>query len=89
MRIIVAENYEGMSRQAANILSAQIVRKPNSVLGLATGSTPIGMYAELVKRCKDGDLDFSQIKTVNLDEYVGPPMTRATATSCRPTSLTM
>ncbi len=71
MRIIVTENYEAMSRQAANILSAQIVTKPNSVLGLATGSTPIGMYAELVKRCKDGDLDFSQIKTVNLDEYVG------------------
>ena len=63
--------YQTMSRKAANILSAQIILKPNSVLGLATGSTPIGMYKQLVIWYEKGDLDFAQIKTVNLDEYVG------------------
>ena len=71
MRIICAENYEAMSRQAANILSSVIVMKPDCVLGLATGSTPIGTYRELIKRYEEGDLDFSRVKTVNLDEYVG------------------
>ena len=71
MRIIVAENYEAMSRQAANILSSIVMMKPDCVLGLATGSTPIGTYQELIKRYNDGDLDFSKVKTVNLDEYVG------------------
>ena len=71
MRIICAENYEAMSRQAANILSSVIVTKPNCVLGLATGSTPIGTYKELIKRYEEGDLDFSNVKSVNLDEYVG------------------
>lgn len=71
MRIIVAENYEAMSRQAANILSSVVVMKPDCVLGLATGSTPIGTYRELIKRYEEGDLDFSKVKTVNLDEYVG------------------
>ena len=71
MRIIVAENYEAMSRQAANILSSVITMKPDCVLGLATGSTPIGTYRELIKRYNDGDLDFSRVKSVNLDEYVG------------------
>ncbi len=71
MRIIVAENYEAMSRQAANILSSVVCMKPDCVLGLATGSTPIGTYQELIKRYEEGDLDFSKVKTVNLDEYVG------------------
>ncbi len=71
MRIICAENYEAMSRQAANILSSVVAMKPDCVLGLATGSTPIGTYKELIKRYEDGDLDFSKVKTVNLDEYVG------------------
>lgn len=71
MRIIVAENYEAMSRQAANILSSVVCMKPDCVLGLATGSTPIGTYQELIKRYQEGDLDFSKVKTVNLDEYVG------------------
>lgn len=62
-----------MSRKAANIISAQIIAKPDCVLGLATGSTPIGTYEKLVKRYKKGDLDFSQVKTVNLDEYKGLP----------------
>ena len=73
MRIIKAKDYDGMSRQAANILAAQIVMKPNCVLGLATGSTPIGLYKELIKGCEAGDLDFSKVSTVNLDEYRGLP----------------
>jgi len=71
MRIYRTENYDSMSRQAANILSAQVILKPNCVLGLATGSTPIGMYRQLVEWYKKGDIDFSQVHTVNLDEYMG------------------
>ena len=57
MRIYVTENYQEMSRQAANILSAQIILKPDCVLGLATGSSPIGTYDQLVEWYKKGDLD--------------------------------
>ena len=71
MKIYVAENYEAMSRKAASIIASHVTLKPDCVLGLATGSTPIGMYQELVKAYKNGDLDFSQVKSVNLDEYVG------------------
>ena len=71
MRIIRTANYEDMSRQAANIIAAQITLKPDSILGLATGSSPEGTYAQLVDRCRRGDLDFSSVTTVNLDEYVG------------------
>ena len=71
MRIYEAKDYKEMSRKAANILSAQVILKPDSVLGLATGSTPIGMYDQLVEWYKKGDLDFSKVKTVNLDEYKG------------------
>ncbi len=71
MKIIKMPDYSGMSRQAANILSAQVIMKPDSVLGLATGSTPIGVYKQLVEWTKKGDIDFSQIRTVNLDEYCG------------------
>ncbi|MCI8865153.1 MAG: glucosamine-6-phosphate deaminase [Lachnospiraceae bacterium] len=71
MEIIRAKDYSGMSRKAANILAAQIVMKPNCVLGLATGSTPVGAYRELVRRYKEGELDFSRVRTVNLDEYKG------------------
>ena len=71
MRIIKAKDYDDMSRKAANIISAQIITKPNCVLGLATGSTPIGTYARLVEQYKQGDLDFSSVTTVNLDEYKG------------------
>lgn len=74
MKIIKAKNYKDMSRKAANILSAQVIKKPNSVLGLATGSTPIGMYKQLIEWYKKGDIDFSQVKTFNLDEYVGLSM---------------
>ena len=71
MRIISAKDYEAMSRQAANIIAAQIILKPNCVLGLATGGTPVGTYKELVAKYEAGELDFSGVKTVNLDEYVG------------------
>ena len=73
MKIIKAKDYNDMSRKAANIISAQIIIKPDSVLGLATGSTPIGTYAQLVDWYQKGDLDFSEITTVNLDEYKGLP----------------
>ena len=71
MKIYAADDYQKMSRQAANILSAHVILKPDCVLGLATGSTPIGMYKQLVDWYNKGDLDFSQVKSVNLDEYVG------------------
>ena len=71
MKIYVAENYEGMSRKAASVIAAQMTMKSDSVLGLATGSTPIGMYRQLVEWHKAGDLDFGRVRSVNLDEYVG------------------
>ena len=71
MRIIVAKDYKDMSRKAANIISAQIITKPNCVLGLATGSSPIGTYDQLIEWYEKGDLDFSQVSSVNLDEYRG------------------
>ena len=69
MRIYKATDYKDMSRKAANIISAQIILKPDSVLGLATGSTPMGIYRQLIEWYDKGDLDFSEVKTVNLDEY--------------------
>ena len=71
MKIYQTKNYQEMSRKAAAILSAQIIMKPDSVLGLATGSTPIGAYTQLIEWYREGDLDFSNIRTVNLDEYKG------------------
>lgn len=71
MRIIETESYEKMSAVAAGIIAGQIMLKPNCVLGLATGSSPIGTYNELVKQCDAGILDFSEVRTVNLDEYCG------------------
>ena len=71
MRFIVTKDYNDMSRKAANIISAQIINKPNCVLGLATGSTPVGTYKQLVEWYNKGDLDFSEVSTVNLDEYKG------------------
>lgn len=73
MRVIKAKDYRDMSRKAANVISAQILMKPDCVLGLATGSTPIGMYEKLVERYRKGDLDFREVTTVNLDEYRGLP----------------
>ena len=71
MRIIKAKDYADMSRKAANIIAAQVILKPDCVLGLATGATPIGTYKELIKGYENGDLDFSLVKTANLDEYRG------------------
>lgn len=71
MKIYKAKDYKEMSRKAANIISAQVILKPDSVLGLATGSSPIGTYEELIEGYKKGDLDFSQVTSVNLDEYKG------------------
>ena len=75
MKIYKAKDYKDMSRKAANIISAQVIMKPNCVLGLATGSTPIGTYDQLVEWYNKGDLDFSEVTTVNLDEYKGLPRT--------------
>lgn len=70
MDIIVRENYAEMSKYAASVIGDLVKSKPNCVLGLATGGTPIGTYKELIKMHKEG-LDFSQVKTFNLDEYLG------------------
>ena len=69
MKFLKFNTYEEMSAAAANIMAEQIKSKPNSVLGLATGSTPVGMYKKLIEMNKAGEIDFSDITTVNLDEY--------------------
>ena len=71
MKIYLTEDYAAMSRKAASIIASQVVLKPDCVLGLATGSTPIGTYKELIARYNSGELNFSNVKSVNLDEYVG------------------
>ena len=71
MRILETKNYEEMSALAADIIGAQVLLKPRCVLGLATGSSPIGTYQKLIEACRQGRLDFSQVRTVNLDEYCG------------------
>lgn len=74
MKILVCENYDKLSEKAAQIIMSQITLKSNSVLGLATGSTPIGMYRELVKMYKNRSIDFSDVITFNLDEYEKVPV---------------
>jgi glucosamine-6-phosphate deaminase len=71
MKIYCTQDYKAMSRKAANILSAQVILNPSSVLGLATGSTPIGTYQQLIDWYKKGDLDFENVTSINLDEYAG------------------
>lgn len=71
LKIVCARDYDDMSRKAANIISAQVILKPDTVLGLATGSTPIGAYHQLIEWYEKGDVDFSQVRTYNLDEYRG------------------
>ena len=73
LKIMMANDYNDMSRKAANLLSAQIIMKPDCVLGLATGSSPVGTYRQLIEWYKKGDLDFAAVRTVNLDEYKGLP----------------
>lgn len=74
MRVIVKDDYQGMSREAARIVARQVLSKPDSVLGLPTGDTPIGMYATLVQMYKSGLIDFSRVVTFNLDEFCGLPL---------------
>jgi len=69
MRIIIEENYKAMSKKAALLVASQVTLKPDSVLGLATGDTPLGMYRELIRMYKRGEIDFSEVVTFNLDEY--------------------
>ena len=71
MFVYKMSDYDAMSRKAASILASQVVLKPDSVLGLATGSTPLGLYSCLVEWNKHGDVDFSGVNSVNLDEYIG------------------
>lgn len=71
MRIYREKDYNTMSRRAAAVIAAQVVSKPDCVLGLATGSTPIGAYKQLIEWHKQGDLSFSEVRSVNLDEYFG------------------
>ena len=71
MKIYIADDYSSLSRRAANIISAQVITKPDSVLGLATGSSPIGTYKQLIDWYNKGDLDFAEVTSINLDEYVG------------------
>lgn len=71
MKIYRTKDYDEMSKKAAHIIAAQIVLKPDCVLGLATGSTPVGTYKNLVEWYKSGDLDFSTLSSCNLDEYRG------------------
>ena len=71
MVIYGVKDYKELSRKAANIISAQVILKPDAVLGLATGSTPVGTYRQLIEWYQKGDIDFSQVSSVNLDEYKG------------------
>ena len=71
MKVIVAKDYQDASRIAADIIEALVRAKPDCTLGLATGSSPVGMYRELSRRCHEEGLDFSRVHSVNLDEYVG------------------
>ena len=71
MKFITVDTYEKLSRQAANIISAQVIIKPDCVLGFATGSSPLGTYKQLINWYNKGDIDFSGVTSVNLDEYVG------------------
>lgn len=73
MEVIIQETYEAVSRQAALIVAETLNDKPDAVLGLATGSTPLGLYKELIRMHREEGLDFSQVTTFNLDEYVGLP----------------
>lgn len=71
MKVIITKNYEELSKVAAKEMAEVIKNNPSAILGLATGGSPIGMYKELIRMNKDGEIDFSTVTTVNLDEYVG------------------
>ena len=71
MKVIITENYDEMSKKAAEIMIDLVKKNPNAILGLATGSSPIGMYKEMAKDCANGGASYKNVSTVNLDEYVG------------------
>ena len=71
MKVIVVENYQQIGQLGAQIIAGVIKNNPNAVLGLATGTSPIGIYQNLVEMCQKGEISFANVKTVNLDEYVG------------------
>lgn len=71
MKFVKVDSYEKLSRMGADIIAAQIILKPNCVLGLATGSSPLGIYANLIEDNKNGKIDFSNVTSINLDEYLG------------------
>jgi len=73
MEVVIRQNYNEMSKLAAQMVAELLNTKPNAVLGMATGSTPLGLYQELVRMYQRGQLDFSRVMTFNLDEYVGLP----------------
>lgn len=75
MKIYQEKDYDALSRRAANLISAEVIRKPDCVLGLATGSTPVGSYRQLAAWNQKGDFSFKDVRTVNLDEYLGLPPT--------------
>ena len=71
MNFIKVKNYDELSAKAAALICAQVVMKPDCVLGLATGSSPLGAYAKMAEKCRAGEVDFSRVTSINLDEYVG------------------
>jgi glucosamine-6-phosphate deaminase len=75
MKFITVDSYEELSQMAANLICAQVNIKPNCVLGLATGSSPLGTYKKMIEKNALGDVDFSEVKSINLDEYVGLEVT--------------
>ena len=75
MNVIVVKDYEAMSKVGAEIIAKQIKDKPNSILGLATGGSPVGTYQNLIKAYQNKEISFKEIKTYNLDEYPAPPVT--------------
>ena len=73
MLVVVRKDYKDMSKEAAKVVAGLVYEKPNSVLGLATGGTPLGLYKELIRMHQEDGLDFSKVTTFNLDEYIGLP----------------
>ncbi|MBO4323743.1 MAG: glucosamine-6-phosphate deaminase [Clostridia bacterium] len=71
MKVIITKDYEEMSRKAFEVMKEVVANKPDAILGLATGSTPIGLYKNMIKDCKENGTSYKNIKTVNLDEYAG------------------
>lgn len=82
MLVIITESYETLSAKAAQIVANHLSKKPDLVLGLATGNTPLGLYRELIRLHKEEGLDFSRATTFNLDEYLGLPSTHPQSFHC-------